>query len=132
MGMPPKPTPKPQQGLPKGVILPWFSKEQKPPAGWEFCDGSAGRPNLDGRWLTGTSDPTKVGQPIGGGPVTLEFSGNATPTPSQNKYPVSGSAGDPPHAPGMDHTHGVSGTLSINDPLKLAPPSVMIRYIIKT
>lgn len=117
--------------LPKGTIVTWFSAEREAPKGWAFCDGKEGRPNLDGKWLVGTGDPDTVGKPIGGGPVILPFSGTANATTTEYKYPVSGQAGDPPHAPGMDHTHTVSGSVSISDTSILAPPSIQVRYIIK-
>lgn len=117
--------------LPAGTIITWFSMEEVAPKGWALCDGKDGRPNLNGQWLVGTGDPSLVGKPISVGPVTLQFSGTANATTTDIKYPVSGDAGDPPHAPGMDHTHSVSGTVTVDDPMKLAPPSIMVRYIIK-
>lgn len=46
--------------LPKGIILPWASKE-KPPQGWALCDGKNGTPNLEGIFLRGTTNPNEVG-----------------------------------------------------------------------
>ncbi len=50
--------------LPRGIIIPWDAKDPKPD-GWAICDGTAGTPNLSGRFLIGTVSTNEVGQ-VGG------------------------------------------------------------------
>ena len=123
--------PTPVIAIPKGGVLPWFSQDKEPPRGWKLCDGLEGRPNFNGIWMVGTDDPKAVGQVINLNPIAISLSGSADPTATQNKYPVSSHAGDPPHAPGMDHAHAVSVSGTFPDRNVFAPPSMQIRYIIK-
>ena len=50
--------------FPAGTIITWFSKDEKPPKGWELCDGKDGRPDLNGLWIVGTDKPSEVGMVI--------------------------------------------------------------------
>lgn len=81
--------------------------------------------------MVGTDDPEAVGKVVNRDPIQINLSGTATATGTQNKYPVSGNAGPPPHAPGMDHSHPVSVSGTFADRNMFAPPSMQIRYIIK-
>lgn len=54
--------------LPKGIILPWYSRSGSVPVGWAICNGENGTPDLRNRFLMGTGDFAQVGQ-IGGSPT---------------------------------------------------------------
>jgi hypothetical protein len=112
--------------IPKGTVLPWFSKEVKAPKGWQFCDGKDGRPDLNGIWLVGTNDAASVGALVNRDSINLPFS--TGPTADGNKYSWGDTENNTPHATGLDHTH--RGTVTL-DPAQLGPPSIKVRFIIK-
>jgi hypothetical protein len=81
--------------------------------------------------MVGTDDPEAVGKVVHRDAVGISLSGTVHATGTPNKYPVSGHAGPPPHAPGMDHVHSVSVSGTFPDRTMFAPPSLQLRYIIK-
>ena len=103
--------------IPKGIILPWASKETKLPKGWAFCDGKDGRPNLDGFFLRGTGNPGGVGTTGG--------------APSQNHSHTVGKSGQPSgngfQGEGDDCQIGATSDVTINT----IPPFYAVQYIIK-
>jgi hypothetical protein len=115
--------------MPKGIILPWYSRQGPVPDGWAICDGSQGTPDLRQRFLKGVSDFNDVGQPGGAAQHQHSFSGT-------------GSTGAPGHtAQGPDqpnqeefgsriHTHSVvvNGTTA---PESSYPPCVAVLFIMK-
>jgi hypothetical protein len=48
--------------FPQGLILPWYSKNSRVPAGWAICDGQNGTPDLRDRFLMGTGSFNDVGR----------------------------------------------------------------------
>ena len=113
--------------FPPGTIITWFSKDEKPPRGWELCDGQDGRPNFNGLWMVGTDDPTAVGQVINLNPVTIPIT-TGTAEGGHN-WAWGDTESETPHATGTDHFH--KGSIAISDRSSLAPPSMKVRYIIK-
>ncbi len=103
--------------LPKGLILPWASKETKPPKGWALCDGKNGTPNLEGLFLRGTSNAGAVG--------------NTGGSASQNHNHTVGKSGAPSGAgfqgEGDDCQIGQTSDVTINT----IPPFYTVQYIIK-
>lgn len=61
---PPTDEEKVMKALPKGTILPWYNSTRIP-KGWRICDGGAGTPNLEDKFLYGTTRPEDIGQNIG-------------------------------------------------------------------
>lgn len=120
------PQPLPQE-VPKGVVLPWFSKEKEPPRGWRLCDGQEGRPNFNGLWIVGTDDPASVGQVMNLNPLTLPFTTGTAH--GGNNWAWGDTEPETPHATGTDHQH--SGSITVSDRTALAPPSMKLRFIIK-
>jgi len=50
-----------EQPLPAGTILPWMPGGRSIPPGWLLCDGSAGTPDLRGRFLRGAGSTFDAG-----------------------------------------------------------------------
>jgi len=57
--------------LPAGTIILWYGDAATPPDGWAFCDGSAGTPDLRGRFPVGAGGNYAVGETGGAETVTL-------------------------------------------------------------
>lgn len=49
--------------LPIGTIIAWNGKGQKPTDNWAVCDGSDGRPDLQGLFLMGVGNPGNADRP---------------------------------------------------------------------
>jgi hypothetical protein len=113
--------------FPSGTIITWFSKDEKPPRGWELCDGKDGRPDLNGLWVVGTDEPSEVGKVINQDSVNIPIT-TGTASGGHN-YAWGDTEPETPHATGTDHTH--SGSMTISDRSSIAPPSMKVRYIIK-
>ncbi len=60
-----------QSGIPSGVIVIWSGNIASIPAGWAFCDGSNGTPNLTARFIYGAWSEASIGFTGGQSFVTL-------------------------------------------------------------
>ncbi|MCA3555015.1 hypothetical protein [Aestuariivirga sp.] len=112
-------------GVPVGTVLAWKSNSTVKPEGWEFLD------EMDGRWLVGTSDPTKVGEVLNEsrGDVSVAFqTGGAT---GGHNWNFGDTDNKTPEATGLDHAHSGSLTISPDHQKALYPPSMKVRFIIK-
>jgi hypothetical protein len=54
------------QNIPYGVIVAWAGTAINKPDGWAICDGTNGTPDLSGRFIIGSSEPTYKPGAIGG------------------------------------------------------------------
>jgi hypothetical protein len=116
-------------GIPSGTILPWLGSIAQIPQGWLLCDGTNGSPNLNHKYLIGTTDPNEllstIGQPnhshgfVG---VTGTYNGAHNDNVVQNNNAPLG-------VPGYDHTHNFAGQTDLQPNL---PPSIYVFYIFKS
>jgi hypothetical protein len=113
--------------FPAGTIITWFSKEERPPKGWELCDGKDGRPDLNGLWVVGTDKPSEVGMVVNQDPVNIPITTGAAE--GGHNWAWGDTETETPHATGTDHFH--KGSIAVSDRSSLAPPSMKVRYIIK-
>lgn len=89
------------QIMPSGTMLPYAGQggTSKPPEGWVQC-GSMGTPEMDGRFLIGTSKAGQVGSFLG----TVNGLNDGT---YKTGYEVDGKEGHPPEGPeGADNGGG--------------------------
>ena len=61
--------------LPRGMIVPWYSKEPIP-SGWIVCGQTSDTPNLNGKFLAGTSSAEDIGKT--GGTAMIPSDGKHT------------------------------------------------------
>jgi microcystin-dependent protein len=93
--------------VPTGAIMMWSGNPGTIPAGWALCDGTAGRPNLLGKFIVGY-DPGAAPGPT-----------NATPDGTTTNYgTVRNTGGETGHVIQLNelpqHTHDFSGTTTTN------------------
>ena len=96
--------------VPRGAILTWFVKGGPIPAGWSICDGTLGRPNLQGFFLRGGSSvadltDTKQGSNTHSHPIGQLTS--STPHGNPNVH-VPQDDHSPLTVYGTDHTHTIA------------------------
>ena len=124
-----------------GAILASYSKEFKPPPGWEVC-GGPNSPPLNDRYLIGTTDLSLVGDPEVVGQAEHSHGFDEYSTGEKNNEHRSGAPeSDQDYA---DNIHkGVSGTGPRNwyhehqvkgstDPASSLPPSVPVIFYCRT
>lgn len=118
----------------QSVNAPYHRGEQPPGqvAGWAFCDGKNGTPNLQGKFLRGSADfgnVTLVGKPVGSlkhqHGFSASFSGQTAVSNTDNNYKVFDDTSRSPAAKGTKHTHFLSGSISgTTAEAENIPPSV--------
>ncbi len=59
--------------IPRGMIMAWAGTPDNIPDGWALCDGQDGTPDLNDKFILGTSDAEKVGASGGEKEHTLEL-----------------------------------------------------------
>lgn len=59
------------QQIPTGIIVMWSGSSSNIPIGWSLCNGQNGTPNLQGRFIIGSSGSYTVGQMGGSSTVSL-------------------------------------------------------------
>ena len=57
--------------IPSGIIVMWSGSSSNIPAGWLLCDGNSNTPNLQGRFIIGSSSSYTIGQTGGTSTVSL-------------------------------------------------------------
>lgn len=93
--------------VPTGAIMMWSGNPAAIPTGWALCDGTAGRPNLSGRFVVGYEPGAAAGptNAVADG-TTLNY-GTVRNTGGENGHVIQ--ANELPQ-----HTHDFSGTTSTN------------------
>ena len=71
---PPVPTP----AIPSGIIVAWSGSANNIPEGWHICDGTEGTPDLQGKFILGSSSAHAVGTT--GGEETHQLTTDETPS----------------------------------------------------
>lgn len=89
--------------VPSGIITLWSGSIASVPAGWAFCNGTSGTPDLRDRFVVGAGSSYAVGATGGANTVTLD----ATMIPSHtHTITATGTSGNA----SADHTHSISGS----------------------
>lgn len=83
----------PVLNLPSGIIVAWSGSADNVPDGWHICDGTEGTPDLQGKFILGSSTDHTVGST--GGEETHALTTNEMPS---HNHGFSGSS----------HTHSLS------------------------
>ena len=117
-------------GVPKGGIIMWSGAVNAVPAGWAFCNGQNGTPDLRDRFIVGAGssyNPGNTGgtssndishshsiqaegpQTTGAGDHTHTFNGT-TGYPNESDHTVDSDGGE--HVARTSHAHNYSGTTS--------------------
>jgi microcystin-dependent protein len=114
-------------GVPSGTIVQWWGNKQNVPAGWAFCDGSIGTPDLRGKYTKCVGDGKDVGGATGGSANTVLVEANlpvhrhgvsisVTSTGSQGTHTHTLSSSAHTHSLNLStnntggHYHDISGT----------------------
>lgn len=114
------------QSLPRGVIIGWFG-DHRIPNGWALCDGLDGRPDLNNRYIYGTTDHGEVGKKIGRRNFNQSISRNTEIVKNDNMSPSTEGAFQKNGPDRHSHYHEIS--FNINIPLE--PEATKILFIIK-
>ncbi len=123
--------------LPKGIILAWYAKEGKVPNGWAVCDGTSGTPDLRNRFLQGVATFADVGidsaaQGTHNHSASGSFSGTTVAARKSKPDGWRVRERSAPHATGVDHTHGFSGSVaSTTNDVSHIPPNAKVIFIMK-
>jgi microcystin-dependent protein len=109
-------------GVPSGTIVAWWGNPANVPAGWVYCDGSSGTPDLRGKFIKATDNNGEMGGTTGGVannvlveanlPVhrhSVSISVTSTGNQGTHYHSFSGSVGGAPA-----HTHRAQGFTSRN------------------
>lgn len=139
---------------PKGAILAWSptgATTTTIPTGWTVCDGTAGTPNLIGRFVIGTRPSSSGASPSSGGygaqsvdsngtgvsahGQAFSLSGGVTSTQPNNLFTDGNQYGDP--VTGSDlmgsnaHTHTVAASSATLDSSTVEPADYALIYLMK-
>eukprot|EP01084_Bolivina_argentea_P165675 287795_1 len=57
--------------LPNGIIIIWYGLTSSIPVGWSLCDGTNGTPDLQGKFIIGSSDDFEPGSTGGSNEITI-------------------------------------------------------------
>jgi len=118
------------RSVPKGIILPWFTKAGNVPPGWAICDGTAPTPDLRGQFLIGVASPAEVGNPFGLPNHSHGFSTQSSDAfGAPDPFKIDDDRSCCPQVTGLAHKHTVTGS---TDTRPNIPPSVGVLYIMKT
>jgi|ETNmetMinimDraft_17_1059902.scaffolds.fasta_scaffold01444_2 hypothetical protein len=111
-----------------GMILLWSGSTGNIPSGWVLCDGNAGTPNLQDRFVIGAGNSYSVGTTGGSTTDTV----NITVSGTTGSPSGSGNGGYPPQYQMAlwNHTHSFSGSGS--DTVSTMSPYYALCYIMKT
>ena len=63
---------KPDSGVPKGSIIPWYGLIKDIPSGFALCDGKNGTPDLRNRFLVGAGSSYNLGNSGGADSITIK------------------------------------------------------------
>lgn len=114
-----------------GMIIAWNSASN-PPTGWSLCDGTNGTPNLQGRFIAGTSGVAPFTFNNYGGAGTVTLTANQLPAHSHTVATHQGAgtacgAGDSAILVGTQTSSSVGGGQSV----PILPPYYVLSYIMK-
>jgi len=122
--------------LPRGIIVAWNNSDV--PAGWAFCDGSNGTPDLRGRFILGQGQgPNLTIRPFRaiGGQENVTLNINQIPAHAHTySIPVSGTTvGDERPRENVYSTSTLTVTVPIGGglPFDNMPPYYVLTYIMK-
>ena len=112
-----------------GMILLWSGSTGNIPSGWVLCDGNAGTPNLQDRFVIGAGNSYSVGATGGSTTDTVNITVSGTTggpggTQSWGGYPPQNQLAT------STHTHSFSG--SGTDTISTMSPYYALCYIMKT
>lgn len=132
--------------VPKGLISMWSGDVAEIPDGWALCDGTAGTPNLSGRFIVGydAGDVDYDGIGDTGGFKSVAITGNQLPSKQLNLrksgggnyYNDDGGGGGLTSLKGDSDNSGANGTIKTDplgndEPHENRPPYYVLAYIIK-
>ena len=111
------------------MILLWSGSTGNIPSGWVLCDGNAGTPNLQDRFVIGAGNSYSVGATGGSTTDTVNITVSGTTggpggTQSWGGYPPQNQLAT------STHTHSFSG--SGTDTISTMSPYYALCYIMKT
>lgn len=131
--------------LPKGSIVAYIGDNTSPPKGWIICGHRGESPDLNGRFLVGTTDLSKVGTTIGepdethhSHDVHIVSETEGTPRDRQPEPVKLKSLLDLPASElnrplrelsGSGHVHFVDGSTSLSS---TTPPAMHVLFLCKT
>lgn len=95
--------------------------------GWAICDGTRGTPDLRGRMLLGTTDPTRVGERLGSQDHDHRVQGESGAPALRNRHTRVGHA-ELKHLPDDQHRHRIDINSERAGHL---PPSTRVLFIMK-
>ena len=116
--------------LPSGTILPYYGPIRDIPEGWSICgDKTKGTPNLNGRFLIGTSAFDQVLKPTGSDVHHHEFSVTSErETPPQGIHYTTHEGVDNGAGTNTYHQHMVNGDTQKKNHI---PPSTNVLFLCK-
>ena len=113
--------------LPAGTVMAFIGSESKleAPAGWVRC-GELGTPDLGGRYLVGTDNPTEIGVQVGSPDHThgVQLTSGPESGGRSSREGVDNETG----FPNWNHTHPVVGETGATD---TRPPSTKVLFFCK-
>lgn len=122
--------------IPQGVIVIWSGSADNIPDGWALCDGTNGTPDLQGRFILGSSDNHAVGSTGGEENVTLTVEqmpshSHQVNTAWASAYEYTIVAHGSNTASGPYFSSNNSGISGSSQPHNNMPPYYTLCYIIK-
>lgn len=111
--------------FPSGIILLWYGSLESIPAGWLWCDGNFGTPNLKSKFIVGHGAAYPIGQ-IGGATVHSH-----TFTANNHKHTIASGAAIAAGANFKDETELTAANGTTDDGSSL-PPYHALAWIMKT
>ena len=118
------------QGVPSGLVAMWYGTIASIPSGWRFCDGTAGTPNLQDRFILGVTSAENPLSNITGGTHSYSLTVNQLPGHTHN-YSTN-TTGSHTHTGNAStdglHGHGYSGAtnwgIGLGTGFMFGPPAV--------
>jgi len=103
--------------VPTGAILMWSGNPALIPSGWGLCDGTAGRPDLRGRFIVGYDNTGSSTPPIAPNDGSTTNYGQVGNKGGETGHLLtSGESGLPAHShTSPPHSHGYADNTSTND-----------------
>ncbi len=121
--------------LPKGIISLWSGPANAIPAGWVYCDGNNGTPDLRGRFVVGAGPDYGVGQTGGNSTITLTAAQMPAHTHGLHTNNACFHNGGCDTRNTLDNSQGVNWNTESaggNQPVDIRPPYYALAYIMKT